>query len=98
MVLLGEGHDSSSSSSSTQDDSHRYIFQESDFEDDNFNAASFVARFRRVAPLDSLKDQLRIYSAGLKQQLYEIINRDYTNFIKIATKVLLIILYLTIIF
>lgn len=68
------------------DDNH-FIFQETDFEDENFNAALFVARYRRVAPLDSLKDQLRTYSANLKQQLYEIINRDYTNFIKIATKV-----------
>lgn len=72
---------------SANDNDNHFIFQEADFEDENFNAASFVARYRRVAPLDSLKDQLRNYSISLKQQLYEIINRDYTNFIKIATKV-----------
>ncbi len=71
---------------------NHYIFQESDFEDENFHPAAFVARYRRVAPLDSLKEQLRLYSAGLKQQLYEIINKDYKNFITIATRVLILFL------
>ena len=70
-----------------EDSDNRYIFTDADFEDDNFHAAQFVARYRRVAPLDSLKDQLRSYSLNIKNQLYEIINRDYKNFIKIATKV-----------
>ena len=64
-----------------------YIFNDKDFEDEHFNPAQFVARYRRVAPLDSLKDQLRSYGLNIKNQLYEIINRDYKNFIKIATKV-----------
>ena len=68
-------------------DDPNYIFNDKDFEDDNFHPAQFVARYRRVAPLDSLKDQLRSYSLNIKNQLYEIINRDYKNFIKIATKV-----------
>lgn len=71
----------------TDDNQDRYIFQEADFEDENFHPAAFVARYRRVAPLDSLKEQLRAYSDTLKQKLYEVINRDYKNFIKIATKV-----------
>lgn len=68
-------------------ENNRYIFTDSDFEDDTFHAALFVARYRRVAPLESLKDQLKSYSLNIKNQLYEIINRDYKNFIKIATKV-----------
>ena len=65
-----------------------HIFSDSEFEDDKFHAASFVAKHRRVTSLDSLRDQLRTYCGALKQQLYSIINRDYKDFITIATKVL----------
>ena len=68
-------------------ETNRFIFQESDFDDPNFNSGAFVARYRRVAPLDSLKEQLRAYCASLKLQLYDVINKDYANFIKISTKV-----------
>jgi hypothetical protein len=68
-------------------DNNNYIFNDNDFEDENFHPAQFVARYRRVAPLDSLKEQLHAYSLNIKNQLYGIINRDYKNFIKIATKV-----------
>ena len=68
--------------------SMEHIFSDSEFEDDKFHAASFVAKHRRVTSLDSLRDQLRTYCGALKQQLYSIINRDYKDFITIATKVL----------
>ena len=63
-----------------------YIFPSSDFEDSSFNPAAFVAKYRRVSSLESLKGQLREYSESLKQQLFVIINRDYKDFIGIATK------------
>lgn len=65
----------------------QYIFNEREFEGDDFHAASFVAKYRRVTSLESLRDQLRGYSSGLKDQLYDTINRDYKDFIDIATKV-----------
>lgn len=67
---------------------NQFIFREVEFEDDKFHAASFVAKYRRVTSLESLRDQLRLYCDALKQQLYGIINRDYKDFIIIATKVL----------
>lgn len=66
---------------------NQFIFREVEFEDDKFHAASFVAKYRRVTSLESLRDQLRLYCDALKQQLYGIINRDYKDFITIATKV-----------
>jgi COG (conserved oligomeric Golgi) complex component, COG2 len=66
---------------------NQFIFREIEFEDENFHAASFVAKYRRVTSLESLRDQLRLYCDALKQQLYGIINRDYKDFITIATKV-----------
>ncbi len=65
----------------------QFIFRETEFEDEAFHAASFVAKYRRVSSLESLKEQLLIYSNALKQQLYDIINRDYKDFITISTKV-----------
>lgn len=65
----------------------QFIFKEIEFEDDNFHAASFVAKYRRVSSLESLKEQLMQYSNALKQQLYNIINRDYKDFITISTRV-----------
>lgn len=66
--------------------SNQYIFTEEEFESDDFNASSFVTKYRRVTPLESLKEQLRNYADSLKEQLYSIINRDYKDFISIATK------------
>ncbi|KAJ1437160.1 hypothetical protein B484DRAFT_445351 [Ochromonadaceae sp. CCMP2298] len=64
----------------------QFIFKEKEFEDDAFNAALFVTKYRRVSSLESLKEQLQQYSNALKQQLYNIINRDYKDFITISTK------------
>lgn len=69
----------------------QYIFNETEFEGETFNAASFVAKYRRVTSLESLRDQLRGYGSGLKDQLYETINRDYKDFIDIATKVRIVV-------
>eukprot|EP01038_Epipyxis_sp_PR26KG_P007667 gene7667-10431_t len=63
-----------------------YIFREVEFEDDSFHAATFVTKYRKVSSLESMKEQLVSYSNNLKQQLYAIINRDYKDFITIATK------------
>jgi hypothetical protein len=65
----------------------QFIFTEDEFEADDFNASTFVTKYRRVATLESLKEQLRTYAEGLKAQLYAVINRDYKDFISIATKV-----------
>ena len=66
---------------------NQFIFKESEFEADDFRSAAFVAKYRRVTSLDFLRDQLRLYCETLKNQLYSIINRDYKDFITIATKV-----------
>jgi hypothetical protein len=63
-----------------------YLFESEEFESDSFHAPKFVAKYRRVSSLDSLKEQLRNYSENLKHQLFVIINRDYRDFIGIATK------------
>jgi hypothetical protein len=75
-----------SSSSSLVDATPQFLFTDEDFESSEFHAASFVAKYRRATSLDSLRSQLRLYCQSLKDQLYNIINRDYKDFITIATK------------
>lgn len=70
-----------------------YLFREEDFNDDNFSGPQFVAKYRKVTTLESLREQLVSYSNNIRKQLYEIINRDYQDFINITTKVLFCLFY-----
>lgn len=73
-----------------KDDDLEFLFREEEFEEDSFDAAAFVAKYRRVSSLESLREQLVAYSKHIKSHLYLIINRDYKDFITISTKVSLI--------
>jgi hypothetical protein len=76
--------------SSTSLSPDELLFRDSDFDDDNFDDAEFVSKYRRVITLESLREQLVIYSNLVKKDLYSIINRDYKDFITISTKVWLV--------
>ena len=65
----------------------QFIFNENEFESESFDAQQFVNKYRRVTSLESLRQQLRQCADHLKNQLYMIINKDYKDFINIATKV-----------
>jgi hypothetical protein len=65
----------------------QFIFREEDFDDDNFDGSQFVAKYRKVTTLESLREQLVVYSNSIRKQLYVIINRDYQDFINISSKV-----------
>jgi hypothetical protein len=75
------------STNSTVEEENIFLFRENEFEDDSFDDASFVAKYRRVITLESLREQLIAYNASVKKELYSIINRDYKDFITISTKV-----------
>ena len=62
--MHGYGSDSLSESKISE-----FIFSESEFESESFHAASFVGKYRRVTPLESLRDQLRNYVQALKDQV-----------------------------
>lgn len=64
----------------------QFLFQEKEFEGAEFDAAQFVARYRRVTTLESLREQLVNYNGHMQKQLYAVINRDYKDFITITTK------------
>lgn len=48
----------------------QFLFEDTDFEDPNFHAAAFVAKYRRVTSLESLRDQLRQYCSFLKDEVF----------------------------
>lgn len=62
------------------------LFLEEDFELEHFDDAEFVAKYRKVITLESLREQLVEYSGNVRNELYAIINRDYKDFITISTK------------
>jgi hypothetical protein len=62
-----------SSSSST---SGKYCFEASDFEASKFDAATFVTAAKEVSSLEVLRDHLRGYQRDLREELYQVINRD----------------------
>lgn len=65
------------------------LFTDDDFDQQHFDAAEFVAKYRRIITLESLREQLLSFSGSIQKELYQIINRDYKDFITISTKVLL---------
>jgi hypothetical protein len=48
----------------------QFLFQDEEFEDTQFYAASFVAKYRRITSLESLRDQLRLYCQSLKDEVW----------------------------
>lgn len=68
------------------DTNNSFLFRDQEFDDAEFDSVAFVARYRRVASLESLREQLQGYSNHVRKQLYAIINRDYKDFITITTK------------
>ncbi len=64
----------STASNEIQKQTNQYIFGENEFEGESFHAAAFVAKYRRVTTLESLRDQLRGYVKDLKTQVIQISN------------------------
>lgn len=61
-----------------EDRKTQFLFKDSEFEDINFHPAAFVAKYRRVTSLESLRDQLRLYCQSLKDEV-KIINKKKKN-------------------
>jgi hypothetical protein len=63
-----------------------YIFSDEEFEKESFDCAALVVAYQHVLPLENLKHELRSFLEAKKQQLYEVVNKDYKDFINVATK------------
>ncbi|CAM9593693.1 unnamed protein product [Ectocarpus fasciculatus] len=65
---------------------HACCFAVEVFDDAQFDPSAFVASTRSLVPLERLRDDLHEHLADRKQELYDLINRDYADFILVSTK------------
>lgn len=63
------------------------FFTRENFTESEFSPESFIAQ-RRHVPLDRLKKDLSAQQKTLKNELVELINQDYTDFINLSTNML----------
>lgn len=61
-------------------------FKKDAFTASDFNSETYIAHLRKFVPLDSLRAQLQTHLRLLKSELVELINRDYTDFVNLSTK------------
>ncbi|KAJ7556196.1 hypothetical protein O6H91_05G073700 [Diphasiastrum complanatum] len=67
-------------------DSQPLWFKKDAFMEPNFDSEAYIADMGRLVTLDTLKAELRSHFAALKNELVELINRDYTDFVNLSTK------------
>ncbi|CAM9435933.1 unnamed protein product, partial [Hapterophycus canaliculatus] len=65
---------------------HACCFAVEVFDDEQFDPPAFVASTRSLVPLERLRDDLQEHLMDRKQELYDLINRDYADFILVSTK------------
>ncbi|CAN6464833.1 unnamed protein product [Victoria cruziana] len=67
-------------------DSRPLWFKKDGFLQKDFDPEAYVSDLRRFVPLDSLRNELRSHLSILKNELIELINRDYGDFVNLSTK------------
>lgn len=67
-------------------DSEPLWFKKEAFSSRAFDPESYIADLRRFVPFETLRAELRGHLGALKNELVELINRDYTDFVNLSTK------------
>ncbi|MCL7027685.1 hypothetical protein MKW94_025330 [Papaver nudicaule] len=67
-------------------DSKPLWFKPNSFLQPNFNPESYISDLRTFVPFDNLRSELQSHLSSLKSELIELINRDYTDFVNLSTK------------
>eukprot|EP00026_Physarum_polycephalum_P001486 Phypoly_transcript_01488.p1 GENE.Phypoly_transcript_01488~~Phypoly_transcript_01488.p1 ORF type:complete len:776 (+),score=90.88 Phypoly_transcript_01488:957-3284(+) len=60
-------------------------FHKEVFSSPAFNVDAFIADCRKRVPLESVRTDLREYSSSLENELVELINKDYTDFVNLSS-------------
>ncbi|XP_073295605.1 conserved oligomeric Golgi complex subunit 2-like isoform X2 [Primulina huaijiensis] len=68
------------------EDSHPLWLNSSKFSDQEFDPESYILDLRTFVPFDTLRSELRSHLGDLKHELVELINRDYSDFVSLSTK------------
>ncbi|GBG89774.1 hypothetical protein CBR_g49627 [Chara braunii] len=61
-------------------------FKKDAFSDPDFEPDEYITDLRRFVPLETLRAELGSHLSVLKNELVELINRDYTDFVNLSTK------------
>lgn len=75
----------SSSSFSASTSYQPLCFSKDVFAKENFNVDAFIADCRKRVPLESVLHDLKEYANSLDNELIELINKDYTDFVNLSS-------------
>lgn len=67
-------------------DSEPLWFKKDTFAKADFDSEAYIRDLRRFVAFDTLRAELRGHLGALKNELVELINRDYTDFVNLSTK------------
>lgn len=60
-------------------------FHKEVFNSPSFSVDGFIADCRKRVPLESVRNDLRAYGTSLENELVELINKDYTDFVNLSS-------------
>lgn len=67
-------------------DSHPLWFKSDLFLSPTFDSESYISELRTFVPFETLRSELQAHLSSLKHELIDLINRDYTDFVNLSTK------------
>lgn len=67
-------------------DSAPLWFKKNMFSSPAFDPEAYISDLRRFVPFETLRAELSVHLGVLKNELVELINRDYTDFVNLSTK------------
>jgi hypothetical protein len=67
-------------------DSAPLWFKKDVFSSPAFDPEAYISDLRRFVPFETLRAELSVHLGALKNELVELINRDYTDFVNLSTK------------
>lgn len=69
-------------------DAHPPWLNPTAFSDPNFDPESYISELRTFVPFDTLTSELRSHLGSLNRELVDLINRDYSDFVSLSTKLI----------
>lgn len=69
-------------------DAHPPWLNPTAFLDPNFDPESYISELRTFVPFDTLTSELRSHLSALNRELVDLINRDYSDFVSLSTKLI----------
>ncbi|XKL61899.1 hypothetical protein PGB90_001732 [Kerria lacca] len=68
----------------------KLCFNEKVFFKDNFSVDEFLTEHRRIANLETLRDDLGIFLKNLRSSTIELINKDYADFVDLSSNLVIL--------